>query len=207
MVRITSYLTGLDIRIVTFLLRNLTEEFSIREIARQTKTDYKLTHSTIQRLTDKGILGKKRKANLDLCSLNLNGDLTGVFTVEMLRAQEFLEQHPSLKDFFCAIKNKVKTTYYSLVVFGSFAKGSETPASDIDLIIITPHRAVGEEIERIVNNEAVLLGRSIQSLVLDEKEFIENLASKKLNVVVEAFKNHIIITGVEGFYNGVRQAL
>jgi predicted nucleotidyltransferase len=158
-------------------------------------------------LVKKGGLIKKRQANIDLCSLNLKGDLSAVFFVEMLRAKEFLDKHSELKNFFKTVKDKVKTSYYSLVVFGSLAKGKETKTSDVDLLIIAPTRLTGEEIERIVSSEAMLLGRKVQLIVLDEKEFVENLASKKLNVVVEAFKNHIIIVGVEGFYNGVKQTL
>ena len=179
----------------------------MRELARQTKTDYKLAYSTVQRLLKKDVLKKKRIANIDLCSLNLKNDLTNVYYVEMIRAKNFLDKHKELKLFFAMINEKVKTAYATLVVFGSFAKEKETKISDIDLLIIAPKRAVGEEIERIVSNEAVLLKQNVQSIVLDEHEFVENLASKKLNVVVEAFKNHIIITGVEGFYNGVKQTL
>ena len=207
MAYLTSPLTGIEVRIASFFIENVSEQFAIREIARQTKIDYKRTHSAIQKLVKKGVLTKKRQANIDLCSLNLRGDLTTCYYVEMLRAKYFLDKHTELKSFFQSIKEKVKTTYYSLVVFGSFAKGKETTTSDVDLLIVAPNRPVGEEIERIITSEGLLLGRKVQPIVLDEKEFVENLASKKLNVIVEAFKNHIIITGVEGFYNGVKQTI
>lgn len=207
MVNITSELTGLETRMIVFLLQNITEEFSIREVARQTRTDYKLTYVTIQKLVKKGVLTKKRKANVDLCSLNLKGNLTSVCYVEMLRTNKFLDKHSYMKTFFSAIREKVKAMYYTLVVFGSFAKGKETKMSDLDLLIIAPTRQVSEEIERVVQSEALLLGRKVQTIVVDGREFVENLGSKKLNVVVEAFKNHLIVNGVEGFYNGIQQAL
>ncbi len=206
MVNKTSHLTGLEIRCVDFLLKNISEEFPIRELARRIRTDYKLTHLTLQRLLKKGIVAKRRVAHADLCSLNLQGDLSSAYYVEMLRAKGFLDKHPELKIFFAAVQGRIKSVYYSLVVFGSLAKSKETGRSDLDLMIIAPNREVGEEIERIVESESLLLKRRVQSLVLDEKEFIDNLMSKKVNVVVEAFKDHLIIDGVEGFYNGVRQA-
>ena len=190
-----------------FLLEKITDEFAIREIARQTKIDYKLVHSTIQKLVQKNILIKKRQANVDLCSLNLKADLTTTYYVEMLRTKEFLDDHSEMKTFFTNVLKNLKTLYYTLIVFGSFAKGKETRTSDLDVIIIAPTRAIGEEVERMMSHESLFLKRKMQTVVLDEVEFVENLASKKLNVVVEAFKNHIIIAGMEGFYNGVKQAL
>lgn len=197
----------LEIRIMRFLLEKITDQFAIREIARQTKIDYKLVHSTIQKLVQKKVLIKKRHANIDLCSLNLKADLTATYYVEMLRAKEFLGKHSDMKMFFANVLGNMKALYYTLVVFGSFAKGKETRASDLDMLIIAPTRAIGEEVERMMNHESLFLKRKIQSIVLDEGEFVENLASKKLNIVTEAFKSHIIIAGMEGFYNGVKRAL
>ncbi|MCX6708610.1 MAG: nucleotidyltransferase domain-containing protein [Candidatus Woesearchaeota archaeon] len=200
-------LTGLELRIIAFFVEHITESFAIREIARKTGIDYKLTHTTIQKLVQKNILLKKRQANVDLCSLNLQNDLTQVHYVEMLRAQDFLRKHHELNIFFKSTMEKIKESFYTLLVFGSYAKGTEGKHSDIDVLIITPSREPGEEIERIINAESIFLKRKVQTIVLDEKEFTANLSDKKLNVVQEAFKNHVIITGVESFYNGVKRAL
>jgi len=205
MANITSPLTGLERKLLTFFIIHITEQFAIREVARLTRLDYKRTHTTIQNLVKKGILIKTRQANIDLCCLNLKGDLSSVYYVEMLRAKEFLDKHVELKNFFETLNEKIKTLYYALIIFGSFARGKEKKTSDVDLLIIAPTRLIGEEIERIVGSESILLNNNVQPIVLDEAEFIENLSGKKVNVVVEVFKNHIIITGVEAFYTGVKQ--
>lgn len=203
---LTSF-TILEADLIRFFLGNITERFGIREISRLTKTDYKLVHSTVQKLVKKGVVIKERKANLDLCSLNLKGDLAYIGFVEMLRKNDFLSKHKEFNTFFEDVLYKVKELYFTIVIFGSFAKGKEHKESDLDLLIIAPTRSIAEEIQRIINSESLLLKRKVQSVILDEKEFISNLADKKLNVVVEAFKNHMIITGIEPFYNGVKQVL
>ena len=202
---INTPLTGLEIHILSFFLENITEHFAIREIARKIKVDYKHVHSTIQKLAKKKIIIKKRQANIDLCSLNLKNDLIHIYYVEMLRSIDFMNKHKELKFFFQSIQEKIKTGFYSLVVFGSFAKGTETINSDLDIMIITPSRNIGEEIVRIINAEAILLKRKFQFVVLDEKEFIKSLESKEINVATEAFNNHIIIQGFEIFYHGIKQ--
>ncbi len=207
MVVLKTSLTDLEINLIEFFLENINDKFGIREISRLTKTDYKLVHTVIQKLAKKKIVLKERRANLDLCSLNLKGDLFYLNFVEMLRRKKFFMKHQEFEDFFTNVLEKVKELYFTIVIFGSFAKRKEHPSSDLDLLIIAQTRDVAEEIQRVINSESFLLKRRVQSVTLDETEFLSNLADKKLNVVVEAFKNHIIITGVESFYNGVKQTL
>lgn len=204
MIKMTS-LTGLELRIIKFFLTHMNEQFAIREISRETKIDYKLIHLTVQKLAQKNVLLKKRQANIDLCSLNLKGDITPIYFAEMLRAKEFLNKHSELKLFFEDIKKNTRTMFYSLVIFGSFAKGTETNHSDIDLLVITTTKATGEEIERVISSAASFLKRKVQTILLDEKEFKSSLKEKNITVATEAFKNHLIISGVEAFYQGVNQ--
>lgn len=204
---LTTSLTGLEIRVIKFFLENTMQQFGIREIGRKTKTDYKLVHSTVQKLAKKQIIIKKRQANLDLCSLNLKGDLTGVYYAEMLRAKEFVKHYPEFESFFEKIIQKCKDMFYSIIVFGSYAKGTPTKFSDIDILVITPIRDKGEEIGRIIHTENTFIKTKANYIVLEEKEFTSALAEKQLNVQKEAFKNHVIIAGVEPFYNTVKQTI
>lgn len=127
--------------------------------------------------------------------------------VEMQKTKHFLAKHTDIQRMFRQATERVKSVYYTLLVFGSFAKGLEIVTSDLDILIIAPNRQTGEEIDLVLQNEAIFLHRRLQSIVLSETEFIGNLSSKQLNVITESFRNHIIITGIEGFYNGVRQAI
>ncbi|MFH1065197.1 MAG: nucleotidyltransferase domain-containing protein [Nanoarchaeota archaeon] len=206
MVNITS-LTKAEITIISFFIDNIQKEFGIREISRNIGTDYKNTYATIQWLVKKGMLLKRRQANIDLCSLNLKEGSTEICFVEAIKSKKFMEKHRTIRDFLNTVMNKTRHMYYSIVVFGSFAKGKETKSSDLDILIITPEKSIAEEIERIITAEAVTVAAGIHTIAISEGDFIANLADKKPNVVIEAFKNHIIITGAESFYNGVKIAL
>jgi len=205
MVKITP-LTGLEIRLINFFLEHITESFAIREIARKAKIDYKLVHTTVQKLVQRKVLNKKRQANVDLCSLSFV-DLSSIYYVENIRKEEFLQKNKELKRFFQEVQENVKSSYYTLLIFGSFAKMTEKKNSDVDILVISPERNGGEEIERIISLKALLLKRKVQIIVLGEKEFIDNLSSRQLNVVKEAFKHHLILFGAEAFYADVKQAI
>lgn len=200
-------ITTLEIRIVAFFLANAGESFGIRELSRKMSIDYKMIHTAVQKLSKKGILIKKRQANLDLCFLNIKGDPSLVYYGELLRANSFLQAHKEIASFFNAVREKVKTIFYSLIVFGSFAKGTETAHSDLDLLIIAQSRKFGEEIERVITSEAILLKTKVHVIILTETDFITGLKEKKPNISTEVLKNHLIITGVEAFYNAIRQTI
>ncbi len=200
-------ITGSEIKIIQFFLEHPLESFAVREIARNAKMDYKQVHTAIQKLAKKNIIHKKRQANLDLCSLNLKGDKTSLCYSEMLKRDFWMKKHPEFALFFHDVLRKIKETNYILLVFGSFAKKKETKNSDLDLMVIAPSRETGDEIGRVIDSQAVFLKRKVHALMLDEREFLANLSGKELNVVREAFKSHIILTGVDAFYNGVRQAI
>ncbi len=196
--------TVLELRVVAFFLANVGESFGIRELSRRMNVDYKMVHTAVQKLSKKGILLKRRQANLELCSLNLKGDLSVIYYGELLRANNFLQAHKEIASFFNAVREKVKTIFYSLVVFGSFAKGTEAAHSDLDLLIIAQSRELGEEIEGVINAEAILLKTKVHVIILAETDFIAGLKEKKPNISTEVLKNHLIIAGVEAFYNAIR---
>ncbi len=206
MINMTS-LSGLEIKLIEFFLANITEKFGLRELSRKMGIDYKLIYVAVQKLIKKNVLITEKKANLSLCSLNLKGELTYIQFVEMIRRDKFFQKHKDFEVFFQNVFDKIKYIHFTLIIFGSFVNGKENKESDLDLLILAPKREISEEIQRLINSESVLLKRKIHSITLNEEEFMSNLSDKKLNVVVEAFKNHILITGIESFYNGVKKEI
>ena len=198
-------LTGIEIKLITFFIGNITGKFGIREISRKIKIDYKLVHTAVQKLVKKDVLIKQRQANLDLCRLNFSVDPHYVLYCEMLKTKAFLGQHKDLREFFGNLHDNVKNIYYTLAIFGSFAKGHENKNSDLDLLIIAGNKETAEDINRTINSESIILKRKIHIIAISEDDFIKNLGDKKLNVIAECFKSHIIITGAEAFYNGARK--
>ncbi len=70
------------------------------------------------------------------------------------------------------------------IIFGSYAKGEETEESDIDLYVESDNRDLKKEIERNNTKASVKIGRFNPNSELGR----------------EIIKNHVIIRGVERFY-------
>ncbi|MCX6710264.1 MAG: nucleotidyltransferase domain-containing protein [Candidatus Woesearchaeota archaeon] len=71
-----------------------------------------------------------------------------------------------------------------IVIFGSYAKGTETSESDIDVYLETQNRELKEKLSEISEKLSIKIGK------LDK----ENL------LVKEIIKNHVIIQNAERFY-------
>jgi hypothetical protein len=70
-------LTGENV--LVFLLENLGNEYSINEIAKAIKQDYKIVFTSIQKLKEENILSIKRISNINRCGLNINYKNTSLF--------------------------------------------------------------------------------------------------------------------------------
>ena len=88
---------------------------------------------------------------------------------------------------------------YSLVLFGSYAKGKADKHSDLDIAIITPIENK-EKAESIMNSIKRTTSLNLHPLEFTYKDFIEMLSSKENNVGKEIVKNNIIFKGYEQFY-------
>lgn len=91
-----------------------------------------------------------------------------------------------------------------MLVFGSYAKGTETKDSDLDLLIIAPTR---EDIPALEQAAQHYTKAKKGIVVVDVQGFIEMMKNPKtLNVGNEAKKHHIILYGAEQYYQLLKRA-
>lgn len=203
MIMITySPLTKIDCTITEFLLQHLQEKFSIREIARQAKTDYKLVHTSVQRLVKRKIITKQKYGKTQLCEINLAEAISDLMLVEQQRTHQFFEKNTGIKLLVQEIMEKIENPYYTLIIFGSYAKGTQHQQSDIDILMIVPTKEQMGETERTIHSITSIKPFKTHLLIVTTADFKEMVESREsLNVGKEVVKNHIIAYGAEAFYN------
>ncbi len=173
--------------ILKFFTTNLNEERYGRELAKKTSLSQKAMALSLKELEEKGILKSKTKGNIKNYSLNLkNKDLKDVIIlVEILKKLEFLKKHRLLKEIFNG-DNRI------VGIFGSYAKGTETKISDVDLFII------GKEQKQDYDKKGELFDLEINIKYFRKGEFKRLLREKK-NLGKEIVRNHVLISGFESF--------
>ena len=184
------------IQIITYLLENRTKEVNINNLSKETGIDYKNTYNIIKELEKEGIIkiemfGKSARIKL---TTQLH---PSIFQAEYERRKELLKNKnlAVMKDYF----KSIGTTMYTLLLFGSYAKGTSTKHSDIDLLFIIPD-GVEEEMERKIGRVAETIPLKIHINVFKEKDFIAMRKSKEITVGSEATAHNIILHGIEQYY-------
>jgi len=95
---------------------------------------------------------------------------------------EIISKYPRLRSIFNEIKSKEKIQL--AILFGSYAKGIQTKKSDIDIYIETQDRNLQKQLKLIDSKLSIKIGKF----------------DIKSHLAQEIIKNHIIVKGVEKFY-------
>lgn len=105
-----------------------------------------------------------------------------VFNVENSRLVNIIDKYPALRIIVEGI-TAIKGVNVA-ILFGSYAKGIAKKESDIDIYVDTQNRKLKETIEKIDSKICVKIGKYNQDSLL----------------IKEIQKNHVIIKGVEKYY-------
>lgn len=115
-------------KVLSLLLFNQDGEYHLREIARLVKTNPTYVSQELDNLVKINLVNKKKKANLNIYSVNKDcvflDDLKRIF-LKTDYVGEIIKQE--LKD------EDVRYCF----IYGSFAQGTESSASDIDLFLVS----------------------------------------------------------------------
>lgn len=144
-------------------------------------------HANISRMTGKlvksNILDFKIEGKNKVLRLKKGVEsLNYVYMAEHFKLLKLLDKYP----FLSVITESVlsKTDEGLIIIFGSFAKFNAKKDSDIDLFIETAKRKVKTEVESLNSRLSVKIGKFDKSSLL----------------IKEIMKDHIIIRGVEYYY-------
>ena len=108
---------------------------------------------------------------------------TYVFMAENYKLVQMLVKNPGLRNIIEKLQKDERLNI--VILFGSYAKGVETKSSDIDLYIETKEKSLRKELQLLDSRLSIKIGKyDKQNLLIKEIE-----------------KNHVIIRGVERFYD------
>ncbi len=174
---------NLELEIILVLLKNKTH---LREIARILKE----SHSTILRKTNElikeNILDYKKEGKNKIFFIKDNLKAKNyVHSAEIHKLNKLLKKHPELSIVFEDIKKNFSKGM--IILFGSYAKGNPKSNSDIDIYLETNNNKIKKKIQEINSRLNIKIG------IFDTKSLL----------VKEIIKNHIIIRGLENFYERI----
>lgn len=187
-----------QLKIINHLGKNLKKSFTMHELSKLVKIPYATFYRTVKKMTDLIItetVGHSKTVKINRENPNLKSYLTISSDQEN---KEYLKNQPIIRKIAAEIRNKD-----IILLFGSYAKGTETKSSDIDMLIINKDgkRSVS------FSKYELLFKKKINPIFMTLKEFKLMLKDKEENVGKQALKNHIILNNPESFWRGVLNAV
>jgi len=185
-----------DVEILQALLENREKNMNMNTVATLIKKDYKTVHTIIQRLSELDIIeltpfGKSYTIKLHYHAHPL------FFEAEYQRRKVLLKN----KDFSVLLDTfqKLSSSFYTLLVFGSYAKKRASKHSDIDLLFILPDSSE-EDLTKEIHALCETLPLPLHVHIFSETAFKSMRDSKKATIGSEAIQNNILLTGIEPYY-------
>ncbi len=197
------------LKIVGLLRKNLGKGFTILEISKLLKIGYRPAYNHISELEEKKVTIVKKVGSSKQCFLDLENAQARHFLqeVDLVRIEELYKSNQKLKtilgEIIYKITNQITSSLHSIILFGSYAKGTVTKSSDIDLLFIVCNikdKSVREKIDRECASYRHSHNVKISPLITDMEEFNKMLNSKEMNVGKEAKDYGIALYGSEQFW-------
>lgn len=174
MIRKLLPITENKLKVLKFIYEK--KETYLQEIARNLKIHPYSLQKTIKLL--KSVLSERKAGKTILLSLNrrINGYIDLLLAIEDYKLKTDNKNLnlliKNLQEFFSNDKNVI-----SCLIFGSYAREAIKESSDIDLIFIVKKK--DKEILKKCSQLSTLLGKEINPLIFNEKEFKETLKIKE----------------------------
>lgn len=197
------------LKIIELMRKNLDVELSIFQISKRLKIGYAPAHNHIAEMEKERIITVSKAGNSKQCRLNLENSKTRhlLQEIDIKRKEQIYNKYPKLKSILEALILKLNEKYISeilsIVLFGSYAKGTASKKSDIDLMFILNNlkaKHIRGAIERECANYQYSYNMKISPLMTDVAEFKKMLMSKELNVGKEIKEFGISLYGHELFW-------
>jgi predicted nucleotidyltransferase len=175
---------NLDSEIILLLLKG---ESHLRSIARELSEPHATVLRKLDMLVEKNVLDYRREGKNKVFFVKRNLQAKNyVFNAERYKLIRLIDEHPELG---IIIEDILKGTEETLVVlFGSYAKFAAKKDSDIDIYVETRSMKTKRNIEMIHSKLKVKIG-----------DFDLNSG-----LIKEIIKDHIILRGVEEFYEKIK---
>lgn len=183
-------------KILKFFVSNITESFTLREVARKLVMNVSLVHKAIQPLINSKIIEQDKHKNL---KLNYKIHNETLIFAEYLRRDDFFDKNKDIKLFNDEVFDKIKEDNFILLIFGS-AVESDKPR-DVDVLLVVDSMNKVEFHEKFIYNIASNYDLPLEIQVIPYESVYEMLLKRdEKNIINESLNKHIILYGAELFY-------
>ncbi len=170
----------------------------LRELSRLLKTGLPNITRYANILEKEKVITRQKEANL--VKLKLKKGQKTVAYLKQVNTERFLSLSQKIQLAISEFVNELETKPLIIIIFGSYAKGSYTKESDIDILLIFQRVENEIEIENAANRISMRTNTRINPVYLDYKNFEKHFLDKKHDFSKEIRQKVIILSGLEIYY-------
>lgn len=170
-------------------------DLTLKEIMKRSGYSYEPVYRTLQNLTKKNIVLVKKFGKTLVYELSLKKTSVKVafYLYATKRANEFSKEYPSI---FTAISELPEDKMDILAIFGSYAKGTQSERSDVDIICVTSEN---EELTSKIRALKHAYNKEFTPVVIPKNEFAK-IKTENKEFWNDLTKYGIIFKGYDLFY-------
>lgn len=196
-------------KIIELMRSDLDKGLTILDISKQLKIGYRPAYNHLIEMGKEGIVKIDKVGSSKQCKLNLINQNTKhlLQSLDIIKKENIYKSNPKLKMIIEGLISKLTEKFisdlHSIVLFGSYAKGTATKQSDVDLVFIVndlKNKQIRELIERESASYQYSYNIKVSPLITDIEELKKMLNAKELNVGKELRDYGISVYGHEMFW-------
>lgn len=197
------------LKIIGLMRTKLNRGLTILQISKQLKIGYRPAYNHIGEMGKEGIIQVDKVGSAKQCKLNLTNPKTRhlLESLDITRKEGIYKRNPKLKTVIESLISKLTEKFvseiHSIVLFGSYAKGTAIKQSDIDLMFIVSDlkdKTLRESIEGESASYQYSHNIKVSPLITDIEEIKKMIKAKELNVGKEVKEHGISLYGHEVFW-------
>lgn len=176
-------------RILDLFTKGFDKSYYVRQVGVLLDIGPRTAQLNLEALEQRGVLESEIKGKIKTYILRKNA-ITKEYLkfAEIFKSIRFLEKDETIREIIGKLSYFIDGIG---IVFGSYAKGSQKPDSDIDIFVIGSYNQ--EEVEKLSKLYSIAIGVKNYPLTLFKKEVTKDFLIK------EMLNNHIVFQGVEEF--------
>jgi predicted nucleotidyltransferase len=184
------------VALLSKLLMNADRSFYIRQLAKEMRLPYSMLYKEEKNLASLGIVDEEKRGKVTLVSVNKK-------LPYFAELKSLVMKTAGLASVIGAALRKLQGIRYALI-YGSFASGEESEASDVDILIVGDVEE--ERVLKAVGGIEQNTGREINYIVWSDREFVKRARSGHHLLTEMARKPVIMLVGEESeFRRAVRK--
>lgn len=182
------------LKIINFLGKNMGRGYTMHELSKMLNIPYATFYRSIHAMNC--IISSENIGKAKVGKLNFNSQAIKSYLVVSSEEEknDFLEKQPLMKKIACELQTKD-----IVLVFGSYAKGTQRKDSDIDIMVI--NKSGNKDIS--FRRYEQLFKVKINPIFITINEFKAMLKEGEENVGKQAMKHHVVLNNPEPFWRCV----